>query len=264
MQTRFQIQNLLALIALITINALSNSLPLNGKTPGQLSDALPNLFVPAGLTFAIWGVIYLFLLGWGAVQIAAFFSKKIMKNIAPSLEKVDNWFFLSCFFNICWLFAWHWQFIEISILMMIGLLASLIFLNKTAARTAFPAENWFEKWLQRPAFQLYQGWITVAFIANMTAFFVSKNWSGGGISPEIWATAMILVGGSLAAFLVWTRGQIFHGVAVIWAFLGIFIKRNALNDADLVKNTALFALVGLIILIVYKQKNGFDRSIETV
>ncbi len=29
---------------------------------GELSDRYPNLFVPAGFTFAIWGLIYLLLL----------------------------------------------------------------------------------------------------------------------------------------------------------------------------------------------------------
>lgn len=35
------------------MNTLANSLPLNGKTTGQLSDQYPNLFVPVGVTFSI-------------------------------------------------------------------------------------------------------------------------------------------------------------------------------------------------------------------
>jgi hypothetical protein len=38
-----------------------NLLPLNNFTTGQLSDKYPNLFVPAGITFSIWGIIYLLL-----------------------------------------------------------------------------------------------------------------------------------------------------------------------------------------------------------
>jgi hypothetical protein len=30
---------------------------INNRTTGQLSDKLPNLFVPSGITFLIWGVI---------------------------------------------------------------------------------------------------------------------------------------------------------------------------------------------------------------
>ena len=43
--------NLLFFAAMIVMNYLANALPLNGKTTGELSDAYPNLFVPAGVTF---------------------------------------------------------------------------------------------------------------------------------------------------------------------------------------------------------------------
>ena len=66
--------NLIAFVFMITMNYLANALPLNGKTTGQLSDQYPNLFTPAGITFSIWGVIYLLLLVfiilqlWGSQQ----------------------------------------------------------------------------------------------------------------------------------------------------------------------------------------------------
>ncbi|MFH1651080.1 MAG: hypothetical protein ABID87_03105, partial [Chloroflexota bacterium] len=55
------ILNLLGFLGTVIINALANILPINNKTTGVLSDQYPNLFVPAGLTFSIWGVIYLLL-----------------------------------------------------------------------------------------------------------------------------------------------------------------------------------------------------------
>ena len=62
----FQILNIVAVIGTLILNYLSNALPINGKTAGQLSDEIPNLFVPAGLTFAIWGVIYILLIMFAA------------------------------------------------------------------------------------------------------------------------------------------------------------------------------------------------------
>ena len=58
------ISNFLAVIITIVINSLANIIPFNGKYTGELSDQIPNLFVPAGLTFSIWGVIYLLLIGF--------------------------------------------------------------------------------------------------------------------------------------------------------------------------------------------------------
>ena len=58
------IMSAIAFAAVIAVNGLANALPLNGANTGVLSDEIPNLFVPAGLTFAIWGVIYLLLAGY--------------------------------------------------------------------------------------------------------------------------------------------------------------------------------------------------------
>ena len=43
-----------AFIVMIAVNALANILPFNHLTTGQVSDAYPNLFAPAPLTFGIW------------------------------------------------------------------------------------------------------------------------------------------------------------------------------------------------------------------
>ena len=48
-------------LLMILMNALANILPINGKGTGEISDSYPNLFAPDGITFAIWGVIYLLL-----------------------------------------------------------------------------------------------------------------------------------------------------------------------------------------------------------
>ena len=55
------ILNIIGFLGTVVVNGLSNALPLNGKTAGELSDQYPNLFVPSGLTFSIWGVIYILL-----------------------------------------------------------------------------------------------------------------------------------------------------------------------------------------------------------
>jgi hypothetical protein len=56
---------------MVAMNVLAVLLPLNGVTPGEVSDSYPNLFAPAGAAFAIWTLIYLLLaahtlyqLGW--------------------------------------------------------------------------------------------------------------------------------------------------------------------------------------------------------
>ena len=54
--------NILSFVAVIAVNTLASTVGINGRLTGAISDGIPNLFVPAGLTFSIWGVIYLLLL----------------------------------------------------------------------------------------------------------------------------------------------------------------------------------------------------------
>ncbi|MFA5764936.1 MAG: hypothetical protein WC929_02135, partial [Bacilli bacterium] len=53
---------LLMYIFMIVMNIFANALPLNGIATGAVSFKYPNLFQPAGITFSIWGLIYILLL----------------------------------------------------------------------------------------------------------------------------------------------------------------------------------------------------------
>ena len=170
--------NLLFFAGMVVMNYLANALPLNGKTTGELSDNLPNLFTPAGLTFSVWGVIYLLLAIFCILQFTSH-AKEIAINA--------GWIFvLSCVFNAAWILAWHYEKLPLSLLIMIGLLASLIFLNIQIKDLPHG--------LVKAAFGIYLGWICIATIANVTAVLVSIDWNGFGISPVIWTIIMIAAG----------------------------------------------------------------------
>jgi hypothetical protein len=59
-------------LLMVITNALANILPINGVNTGQVSDSYPNLFAPAGLTFSIWGLIYVLLALYTLYQIGLF------------------------------------------------------------------------------------------------------------------------------------------------------------------------------------------------
>ena len=54
--------NIVAFIVTLAINGLAGTTVLNGRTTAQVSDLYSNPFTPAGYVFAIWGIIYAFLL----------------------------------------------------------------------------------------------------------------------------------------------------------------------------------------------------------
>lgn len=251
--------HILAFAAVLTVNYLSAALPLNGKTPGALSDQYPNLFVPAGLTFAIWGIIYTWLLVWIGFHAVALFKEKTRLQLEPGLKKTGPWFILTCLLNIAWLFAWHWQLISLSVLVMIGLLFALIRLNQETG-VGLQKANKLEKWLAHAPFGLYQGWITIALIANVTALLVSQGWNGGlGLSALNWTILLIFAGALLADQVIRKTNNIFHGLAVAWALLGIYLKRNGLGDPEslAVGRAALIALALVLFWVVQRSRRWF-------
>jgi len=99
------ILNLMGFLGTVVVNALATTLPINNITTGELSDLYPNLFVPAGLTFAIWGLIY--------VLLAIFVVYQLMPSVRSNAQKADfinrigPLFFISCLANIGWIYAWR-------------------------------------------------------------------------------------------------------------------------------------------------------------
>lgn len=245
--------NAIFFVAMIVLNYLSNSLPLNGYTPAELSDRYPNLFVPSGFTFSIWGIIYLLLLVWVSAQIVTMFSGSLRAKIGASINKQGWWFAATCLLNMAWLLAWHWEQVALSALIMTGLLLALLALNK-AAGNGISADSRFEKYTSHVVFGLYQGWITVALIANITALLVDLQWQGAGIAPAVWAAIVIAIGAGLAVYMVWRRNILFHGVAVAWALWGIFAKRHALGDAPLVEYAALAGMAVVAVAVAIRSK----------
>ncbi|HCY20322.1 TPA: hypothetical protein DIC40_00320 [Patescibacteria group bacterium] len=91
-----------------------------------MSDLYPNLFVPIGLTFSIWGLIYLLVFGFVIWQLVDLFRKKSL----DITKKIGIWFLLSCMANVGWIFAWHYQNVLLSVIVMLLFLIILIVITK--------------------------------------------------------------------------------------------------------------------------------------
>ncbi|MCB0556640.1 MAG: hypothetical protein KDD02_24050 [Phaeodactylibacter sp.] len=215
-QRILQALNVLGFALVLTLNTLANALPINGMNTGEVSALYPNLFVPAGFTFSIWGIIYLLLLGFVIFQ---FRKPAIVQRMGP-------WFFLSCLFNASWIPAWHYLLPVLSLFIMLGLLGSLILIYQRVYAAPAIAEKGFRWWVQLP-FSVYLGWITVATIANVTAVLVHFGWNGWGINATVWTVAMIAVATGMGLWFTWRQSDIFYALVVVWALVGIIGGRNA-------------------------------------
>ena len=230
--------NILLFAGMLVMNYLANALPLNNKSTGELSDSFPNLFVPAGVTFSIWGIIYILLVAYCVILFTGS-SKEVISE--------TSWLFgITCILNAIWIVFWHYGRLPLSLIVMVALLITLIYVNLSIRELPFG--------LIKAAFGIYLGWICIATIANVTALLVNSNWNGFNIPQEIWTIIMIVVGTLLIGLTVYRLKNPFIGLAVIWAFIGIAIKRQ--DDYKSIFITALIALSIVTLLTIW----GFLRK----
>ena len=250
-----QIAVLLSTIAVIIVNGLANALPLNGQGTGEISDRFDVYFVPAGYVFSIWGLIYLALIGYSIYQVLP------AQRENPRLRRIGWLYVMSCAANIAWLFLWHYEAFELTIVAMGTLLVLLIAIYLSLGTGRTPT-SMAETWLVRVPFSIYLGWITVATIANVTSLLDYLNWGGWGIGPEVWAVIMLVAGAVIASAVSITRGDVAYVLVIVWAFVGITVKHSG-TPTVAVTAAVMAAVVALTLLVGIPRQRQHLRGLTT-
>lgn len=207
----------LAFAVTLLINSLANSLALNGRTTGEVSNSFLVYFKPAGFIFAIWGLIYMLLTIFVAYQ--AFPSRRNRED----LNALSGWFVLSCIANGLWLVSWHFLQFELSQVIMFILLFSLVriylllYKQRDAASTV-------EKFALHLPFRIYTAWVCVAAIANFTVLLADFGVNPDamwGFSGERWAVLLLFVGAVVALAVALPRTDWVFLAVFMWAYFGI-------------------------------------------
>ena len=242
--------NIITFIVTVLINYLATGLELGGYNTGELSDLIPNLFVPIGLTFTVWAVIYFFLGGFSIYQGRDLF--KETKMDMPYLNKIGYYFIISNIANSVWIFLWHFRLIPLSLVFMIIILLTLILIYLRLGIGKTNVSRAERIWVHTP-FSIYLGWITVATIANVTAVLVTSGVADGVTSPnfiaEIWTILVIVVAVIITYLMLWLRKDWVYSLVVLWASLGIYLKQSTGNLTIAI--TALIAVIIVAVGIIY-------------
>lgn len=250
--------SILAFTGMVAVNGLASALPLNGVNTGQLSDELPNLFVPAGIIFSIWGLIYLLLAGYVAAAAREAF-RSVSGGRRAWTGRDGVLFIMNAAANSAWILAWHWRLVGTSLVIMLVILGTLVALERDSERKLGsggilekgtgkePGSIRLRRFLLIVPLRVYLGWICVATIANVTALLVKTRWDGFGLDPRIWTVAVILAGLTVAlGFSIWKR-QIAAPLVVVWAYAGIVLKRVS-TDPDY--SAPVWIAAGLAALVI--------------
>lgn len=210
--------NLIFFILVILVNYLANALPLAGNTTGEVSAYFDNLFVPAGYTFSIWGLIYLAL---GIINVRAVLPDPD-QHIKETVSKIGPWLIINFLCNILWLVLWHNKLIGLSMILMLLILFSLISIYMRIDNAQLSVRSW-TWWSVKSAFSLYLGWILVASIANAAAF-LSFHDINMLLKPAVWLTIMLVIAGGFGVFFLARFKDPVPALVIIWALGGIYAK----------------------------------------
>lgn len=239
-----------AYILMIISNYMANALPLNGVMTADITNKLyPNLFTPAGWTFSIWGLIY-FLLLTHNLYIFDIIKAFNPLDDAVLLDKIGILYAISSLLNIGWLFAWHYDQMVISEIIMIGLWFVLFRIVTTIKKEKFTRLQYI--FIKLP-FSIYFGWISVAILANTVVMLVSLDFGFFGFDEVTWVRYAIILGAMFAAALGLKLMDMVFSFIPVWGFMGILMN-HALpsgfnNQYDSIILTLSYSIVGLIFVI---------------
>ncbi len=217
--------NILLFIIALYVNYLSVVYKIGGKSIRELSDKYDNLFTPSSGTFAIWSIIYLLIVVFLVLQ----FTQKY-----AHLPVVRNGYFaISCLLNCAWIICWQFEYLIISLIVMLGLLTTLTIINKQLKEGSSR--------ILKLVFGIYLGWICIATVANATALLVSYDWSFSLQLQAYITIAMLFISVMIVVWVMYQLANPFLSLAVSWALYGIYVKR--VGDYSSIANVAMVLAV---------------------
>jgi hypothetical protein len=222
----FQVLNIIPVISVIFINILANALPLFGVYTGQVSDAYPNFFTPAGYVFSIWFIIYL-----QAILFMIYQARSSQRSEAY-LGKIHFFYIFAGLANIVWIFIFHYSYanmvanpsfflLSVVLLLVVFLMLLLTYLRLEVGVEAVPRN---EKLTVHLHISVYLGWISVATIAAIASAINILVPTIPTETQHLATTAMLFIALLLALIMVYLRRDYGFAVVVLWAAIGIGLK----------------------------------------
>ncbi len=254
----FQVLNIITVISVIIINILANALPIFGVNTGQVSDAYPNFFTPAGYVFSIWFIIYI------QAIIFMFYQGRPSQRSESYVQKISFFYFFAGLANVAWIFVFHYSyafmvtnppffFASVFLLVLVFIILLLIYLRLRIGIEPVPRS---EKLAVHLHISVYLGWISVATIAAV-ASAINIIVPALPVETQHLATAvMLFVALILALIMIYLRRDYGFALVVLWAAIGIGVKWIAIPIIWYSAITIAVLLILGFLLIPYLKKSN--------
>lgn len=224
---------LAATFAFATAPIWSNG--FGGFDPEDFPVPLENPAIqPAGYVFAIWGVIYLWLLASALFGLFA-------RAEDADWDGVRWWLAASLAIGAPWISVANASPVWATVL-IVGMLATAV--------QALRATPIGDRWLLRAPVALYAGWLSVATTVSFGVLLTGYGAPG-------WAWVVLPVAVLAAArFQIGLRGAPLYGLAIAWGLGGIVVGNLSDGNSVAAAGTAVLVLVSLAAAFLSAQRVG--------
>ena len=195
---------------------MSNS-GMCGPDNATISNQYPTLLVAAGYAFAIWGLIFLWDIGFALWQLRARGNEALLARVRPAAAAG---FALSAL----WMPVFSLQLFWLALLIIWAAFACLAFAAIVLSRDPAPSPQ--HRWWAWAPLSLHAGWLSLAAFLNTAQVIVAYR-----VLPAGQMLAWSLVLFALAALVLLglnarMRGNLGYVLAAVWGLAAVYVKQS--------------------------------------
>lgn len=229
-----------ALLAMVAIALLAETLPLGGRAPRELLAMFETLLTPAPWALSIWWFIFSGLAAFTLYQFLPSQADDPVVNRVNSLVLAGSLLFIGC------LLAWHFTWLGVSAILLVPLLIAVILIYSMVTRRKqerTPAQ----RLMVALPFRIYLGWLILILPVTLLAW--CKEAGTCLAQPGELGWALISIGAIVVtgAVLLLLKRDLFVNLPLIWGLVAIGVAQT---DETAVLVTALLGAAILLALIV--------------
>ncbi len=216
-----------------------------GQSPAEFAADSDASLKVAGYAFAIWAVIYLWLVVYAVRQ-------ALPRTGESGLIQRLGWPSVAALVGIGWWVvaaAFDWE--VATIVLIFGSLAVLLvpLLASTGTIRALPRSD-RDRWMTVWPLTMLAGWLTIAAPVNLITVATGNGWLPDVLSPTGWAILAIAMVTAMALGVTQRLRTLAYGLPIAWGLLGAFVAEQARNPmlAYVALAGAGTVLVGAVLL----------------
>lgn len=188
-----------------------------GPDNATISNQYPTLLVAAGYAFSIWGLIFLWDLGFALWQLRARGNDALLARVRPAAAAG---FALSA----VWMPVFSMQVFWLALLIIWASLACIAFAAIVLSRDPAPATP--QRWWAWAPLSLHAGWLSLAAFLNTAQVIVAYRLLPTG---QMLSWSLVLFAAAAVVLLALNarmRGNLGYVLAAVWGLAAVYVKQS--------------------------------------